>query len=772
MDLSTWLNFISPGGPCFDLATLPIPGSPVSLAMIDALVEAHVKPRGDEVTVLEIGSFCGISTLTWGYALERLGISNYTIYCVDIWYHGGEVKYSPEKLEVKRGRNSFNHDIFKFNIAQSIGLSHVVEIVGDSRVALARLRDRFFDVIYVDGYHGYDAIASDIANAFRACRPGGIICGDDYDCSPEMMQSIPDDARQLDEYKMPSTDIGVHPGVVLAVDGLLGVPQSYGSFWAFEKVTDKAGPPFTDCVVALDVPALPRRIPKFIPPHVRPRFEQHFAGPAGFLPWHPYVAGMAGAGNPEGRGAEDLAAAHERELRRRDAEIDRLASELTRRSDEIARLESAVRELHESTSWKITAPMRRLKNAALRLGSGPGRAFVAPAELRPPTRPIDEDVALISRSGLFDAQHYAAQTADPIVHYLARGAIQGLDPHPLFDSSFYRERNPDVPADVNPLVHYLRHGAAEGRDPHPLFETAFYLEQKPHVAALGVNPLAHFVSEGPTAEFDPLSSPRPLPETDVCIVTPDIVGPIKNGGIGTACYHFARLLVEAGRAVTVVNTIDLSPCRQAHWKNTYARMGIKFLALSEMPDVAHPVHGSNWFLDRSWRVFKYLEQRILLGRPFSGLAREWVLVDQGETPGPRVRQDHADRHDALRHEVARRRDGAVRPRTDRDREAGLGRGVRDRALRRGPEPHRLHARVAVAERCPHSSVGVRDTQSLHGEHGAGGRVTGGRQRPPGVLRPPAARGRACTFSATRFASSSARAALSRTRCRFSERTSM
>src|SRR5262245_5628261 len=609
MDLSAWLNFISPGGPCFDLATLPIPGSPVSLAMIDALVEAHVKPRGDDITILEIGSFCGLSTLTWGYALERLGISKYTIYCVDIWYHGGEVKYSPEKLAVMRGRNSFNHDIFKFNIAQSIGLSHVVEVIGDSRVGLARLRDGFFDVVYVDGYHGYDAIASDIAHAFRLCRPGGIICGDDYDCSPEMMQSIPDDARQLDEYKVGSTDIGVHPGVVLAVDGLLGAPLSYGSFWAFEKVTDKAGPPFTDCVVPVDVPALPRRIPKFIPPHIRPRFEDHFAGPGGFLPWHPVVAGMATAGNLEARRAEDLAAAHERELRRRDAEIDRLASE-------IARLESIVRELHESTSWKITAPMRRIKNAGLRLLPGPRLAFVAPTASRSSPLPIDEDVALISRSSLFDRQHYAAQASevgerglDPLAHYLARGAAEGLDPHPLFDSSFYREQNPDVAAEVNPLVHYLRHGAAEGRDPHPLFETAFYLEQKPHVAALGVNPLAHFVSEGPTAEFDPFSSPRLLPDTGVCIVTPDIVGPIKNGGIGTACYHFARLLAEAGHAVTIVYTLDLSPCRQAHWKNTYARMGIKLLSLSELPPVTHPVHGSNWFLDRSWRVFKYLEQK-------------------------------------------------------------------------------------------------------------------------------------------------------------------
>src|SRR5262249_18390508 len=32
-------------------------------------------------------------------------------------------------------------------------------------------------------------------------------------------------------------------------------------------------------------------------------------------------------------------------------------------------------------------------------------------------------------------------------------------------------------------------------------------------------------------------------------------------------------------------------------------------SLSDMPPITHPVYGSTWFLDRSWRVFKYLEQK-------------------------------------------------------------------------------------------------------------------------------------------------------------------
>jgi glycosyltransferase involved in cell wall biosynthesis len=311
------------------------------------------------------------------------------------------------------------------------------------------------------------------------------------------------------------------------------------------------------------------------------------------------------------------------QLAARDRELERLgdehASTLARDREQIARLSaevdllaSTVRDLHGSTSWRITAPMRGFKNTLLRLRSALSRS--SPSEAPPPVE--NSDVTLIAESGLFDPDHYAAQVpglrergVDLVTHYLTRGAAEGLDPNPVFDSSFYLERYPDVASSgENPLVHYLRAGAAERRDPHPLFETSFYLEQKPHVAALGVNPLAHFLAEGPTPAFDPLSVPPPVPDTGICIVTPDIVGPVKNGGIGTACYHFARVLAQDGHQVTVLFTCDLSPCRRAHWRNTYAWMGIGFVPLEDTPPVTHEVIGSNWFMDRSWRVYEYLKR--------------------------------------------------------------------------------------------------------------------------------------------------------------------
>jgi hypothetical protein len=46
----------------------------------------------------------------------------------------------------------------------------------------------------------------------------------------------------------------------------------------------------------------------------------------------------------------------------------------------------------------------------------------------------------------------------------------------LFDAEFYLQKYPDVAAvGVNPLQHYIQYGAKEGRKPHALFDPEYYL---------------------------------------------------------------------------------------------------------------------------------------------------------------------------------------------------------------------------------------------------------------------------------------------------------
>jgi GT2 family glycosyltransferase/glycosyltransferase involved in cell wall biosynthesis len=346
------------------------------------------------------------------------------------------------------------------------------------------------------------------------------------------------------------------------------------------------------------------------------------------------------------------AVAREDEIQRLNAAMTRSTQEIKQLAAEVGKVQLTLTTVQSSASWKITRPLRAMKRVVRFLRHAPGRLArsvrretnslspempravkivrvartAGPRLLRRAAWSfrslfsdryvLRETMTLIMESGLFDARFYCERNpdvaqagVDPLVHYLSNGAAEGRDPHPLFDTSFYLESNPDVAqAGVNPLGHYLSNGAAEGRDPHPLFDTSFYLEQKPHLKGLGINPLVHFITEGPTSEFDPFSPTPRLAETGICIVTPDIVGPVKNGGIGTACYHFARVLAETGRPVSVFFTGDLTDGQKAHWRNAYAKMRINFIALSDAPPVARFVFGSTWFLERSWRVFDYLRK--------------------------------------------------------------------------------------------------------------------------------------------------------------------
>jgi hypothetical protein len=81
-----------------------------------------------------------------------------------------------------------------------------------------------------------------------------------------------------------------------------------------------------------------------------------------------------------------------------------------------------------------------------------------------------DDFTLLRSSLLLDEGWYAEQlgdpTADAVDHYLSIGADLGLDPHPLFDTDWYRHEHAGyLPSDQNPFVHYLREGHLRGLPP-------------------------------------------------------------------------------------------------------------------------------------------------------------------------------------------------------------------------------------------------------------------------------------------------------------------
>lgn len=97
-----------------------------------------------------------------------------------------------------------------------------------------------------------------------------------------------------------------------------------------------------------------------------------------------------------------------------------------------------------------------------------------------------------------------------------------------------------------------------------------------------------------------------------CIVTPDIIGPINNGGIGTACFHLARFLRSLGDEVDILFT---GPCEiqtNDYWRDYYSREhGVGyFAALDFPPPPFQPIHEGRWFMQRSLVIHNWLKNRV------------------------------------------------------------------------------------------------------------------------------------------------------------------
>ncbi len=91
----------------------------------------------------------------------------------------------------------------------------------------------------------------------------------------------------------------------------------------------------------------------------------------------------------------------------------------------------------------------------------------------------------------------------------------------------------------------------------------------------------------PTLETD-LDGPESAPSGTrrrVCIATPDILGPIKNGGIGTAYHHVARMLAAWGHEVVIayVNANAADAEQMAAARDFYAGFGVAFEPIVPCP---------------------------------------------------------------------------------------------------------------------------------------------------------------------------------------------
>jgi glycosyltransferase involved in cell wall biosynthesis len=92
---------------------------------------------------------------------------------------------------------------------------------------------------------------------------------------------------------------------------------------------------------------------------------------------------------------------------------------------------------------------------------------------------------------------------------------------------------------------------------------------------------------------------------NVCVVTSEILGPVKNGGIGTATSALIDSLAAGGHRVTILYTSvqqGLPECAERNWAHWVAQLAERGITLAHIP---HSGDYREW-LQKSWLVKQHL----------------------------------------------------------------------------------------------------------------------------------------------------------------------
>lgn len=129
--------------------------------------------RGEEIVVIEVGSWMGLSTRLMASGLKAKALRG-TVVAIDTWLgspeHVGDARLETlfEQFVSNVKHTGLEDYIIPFRISSLQG-GHFLE----SKGVLA-------DIVYIDAGHEYESVKLDIDVFWRLLRPGGVMLFDDY----------------------------------------------------------------------------------------------------------------------------------------------------------------------------------------------------------------------------------------------------------------------------------------------------------------------------------------------------------------------------------------------------------------------------------------------------------------------------------------------------------------------------------------------------------------------------------------------------------------
>ncbi len=142
------------GKPYAGAALQALQGPPERQRYFRPVVKAAAEAVPAPIRILEIGSWAGVSAISWGTALKDLNLEG-DITCVDPWlpYFDINLNNADVYREMNRAaERSLIYKLFQHNTTAA-GLQDILHVKqGSSREVLPHLPERAFTIVYIDGY--------------------------------------------------------------------------------------------------------------------------------------------------------------------------------------------------------------------------------------------------------------------------------------------------------------------------------------------------------------------------------------------------------------------------------------------------------------------------------------------------------------------------------------------------------------------------------------------------------------------------------------------
>lgn len=176
----------------------------------------------EQPRVLQIGCAQGGDAVENAKIL-KLPMINGQLHVID-WFKGNltvdeseEWYYREENAPI--WKTHLKNEAKKFNVEDRITIFE-----GDSREMIHKVKNNYYDIVFIDGGHEYDIIKSDVENGYKKLKSGGVIVFDDFSggkLSYEKYDIKNANKEMLEQDTYLFDDTLIHVGVVKAVHEFL-----------------------------------------------------------------------------------------------------------------------------------------------------------------------------------------------------------------------------------------------------------------------------------------------------------------------------------------------------------------------------------------------------------------------------------------------------------------------------------------------------------------------------------------------------------------------